>query len=314
MSPETTLHEVGTRLASLLPGLDDPDLVAFDQTIGYSMHLLDSLEKSEANELLTADIRHKLWLLRHGLVTALTPLRLHPEEKSRWAQMLDDVSGVAYSRGEALKTENASIRSRRKSKKAHSHAIREARDFHGQLEVFNKLMNEGPAKEEEVDTEVAVVKKILEEGQWWDSEWRKIRDTRKFEGLKLLPEEVAYGVTRFPVVLVGCKITPRLKKQLAELGMNTSTFFFQYTILHNCRLLGIRSDLLPGNAAFVQQVATKVLDRARGEDPHLREYAMARASRKSKGSHTYFMVFPARLNFNFRDWDFADPKQMGNAA
>lgn len=311
MNPEHVLHEVGTGLANLLPALDNPDPVHFDQVIGHSMYLLNRLEDTEANKLLTGDIRVKLRRLRRGLVTALV-MPLHSDEKANWATLLDDISGVAFHRSESLKENAEKLKSSRNQKKKAVSALRRARrsGWQGQLEVAGKILEEGvPSEEEQVqDAEVETVRNILKEGQWWDSEWRKIRDTRKFESLTLLPEDVTYGVTRFPIILIGGKVNPPLKKKLAAIGMSISTVFMKYTVLHNCRMMGVKSDLLPGNALYSQQLAKSILDKMKKEDPNLSSYILTTNVAKQRGSHTYFIIMPAQLNFNFWDWDFSNPK------
>lgn len=312
MTPQATLHDVGTRLAALLPTLDSPNIVGFDQAIGYAIWSIDSLDQSEANVMLTSDIKRTLRVLRKNIVTALV-MPLHPDEKAKWARMLDDVSGKAYTRSRALLRETSNTTGQRKIKRTNSDAMRQAKGWQGKLEVFNKIMDDPTPDKVDTSTDVEMAERILQGNtQWWDSEWGKICDTGKFEGLRLLPPEASYGIVSYPVVLVGCKITPILKRQLDGIGMNMSTAFYQYTILHNCKMLGIKSSILPGNAAFVQQVADGILDRIRKEDPSLREYAITKAYRKARDDHSYFIILPSRLNFSFRDWDFANPNMLND--
>ena len=311
MNPQATLREVGIKLAALLPTLDNPNIVDFDQSIGYSIYIIESLDQSEANIMLTKDIKITLSKLRRNIVTALL-MPLHPDEKSKWARMLDDVSGVCYTRSEALKRETSKSGATRRVKRTNSEAMRQAAGWSDKMALVNKIIHDPTPDKIEVSTDIEMAERVLggKDVPWWDAEWNKICDTGKFEGLELLPDEVVYGVVRYPVFLVGCRITPILKRQLDSLGMNISTAFFQYTTLNNCKMLGIKSSILPGNNAYVQTIADGILDRVRKEDPSLREYAITKAYRKAKDGHSYFIIFPSRLNFTFKDWDFADPNML----
>jgi len=193
--------------------------------------------------------------------------------------------------------------------------LREAGSFHEQLALVASG-GVAPDKQrveltEEQEEELKTRRRRLAQKAWYDKEAFKLRESGRF-AVELLPEGEGAGVTAYPVVLAQYGLEDCAEDALTEAGIKIARIFGSYRQIHNCRLMGIPSMVLPGNLQYSRQIAHEFLDRLQQHPKwgkYARDFYIAAALPHTIGTHTYFILLPetCRTLIEIERWDFGNP-------
>jgi len=274
-------EEISRLLSSVLLDVDDPNILRVNQTLGFAAYIARQagLEK---------DAIRILGLRRRSLTSLVSPL--HPMERSLWAKDLNELSRSIH-RGSIEIGPEEDHRKRKKE-------LREARGWDSKLKLAAQMvLNPMPTR---VATPERATTIDTEEEK--EKQWEPILASGRFDS-RTLPDDEPFGFIRCPVILVGGKLRASEKVLLAKLGVSFETMF-RYNILHNCRLIGVRADVLPGRADAAYRVASEIFLKE-AKPVILEQYRISPTlPRKVRDNHAFWPLLPKAIQTRIESWDF----------
>ena len=179
------------------------------------------------------------------------------------------------------------------------------------LQGETALFPVGNKDEELSDEEQAEIERVHQNTMqhlWYQSGANIMDEALRFGG-ELLGEEKSIGVVSYPIVLGNFSTQRGFDLALNRRGIQFDKVWGSYIQIHNCRLLGVRRGVLPGNSEYAHRAVREFLDilekDADGENL-VHGFDLSDAPSRSNGLHTYFVLLPSDCLglLRIEQWDF----------
>ncbi len=286
------LEKVIKTLLPVVPSIEKVDPYTVDAKLGYAAYLLSSTQ-----DLDMRNISYKANSLRRRAITALSN-PIWSGEKAAWVHDVNvlntSVLPDCYDR--LLEMQNAA-EAEEKVKKA-SRKVKDTKDWHSALSVIQEVITQEPKDRSPSSITLP-------------SRPQRVDTTGNSN---MLPDKVKYGIIQHSLTVIPMgKISHLTSKALSARGMMVSVIYQHYTIITNCRLIGVRNDLLPGSGSYVQDTVERVLGIMQESEPFLEDYMIVQTPRRVLRHHTYFPLLPRDGSVGMKNWDFIDAEKLGKA-
>lgn len=327
MTGVDTLKVVSDRVVVIVSELARKgEILTIDGEIGYLLRVCEAHKTAIENTpdgVRIYEILSTLETLRRSLLTAFCH-QVHKNEKEMWIRRMDKVGGLAYTMylncKEAAKPDDSEDHETGRKLSPEDHARRELKEqielaktggFKAQLDIIVKRMlaEENERKHTQAVSEAkekhAGVTANEIDPHDYDTEFSKLAKHMRFTNNRLLCEET-YGVTSWPVVLANYSIDKIALKSLIENGIQYDRVLGKYLQIHNCKMLGIRSEILPSKPQYYRRMAEEVFNVIASSNGVVKGLCLSSAPAKTINSHTYFILLPtvSEKSTKIAQWDF----------